>query len=348
MRSCGAIIALVLLAIAFANAAGAQERVDPRNHGVIWTERPDASAFERFYPEAARYQDVTGRVVLMCIVRSDTHTDCTIESEEPTGWGFGSAALSISGSFRLLPMVRDGQTLETGRVRVPVAFRLADEDRPDPSQLSPELREFMENWPEPDLPSWDMAPTASEVAAEYPRAALAAHVRGRAILSCTIRDDRTLTCHPVAETPDAHGFSEAALRLSQRFRVSAYSADFLASHRSAPFLLPINFGAPVLQEPLSTQYSGVGPITVPAAPAEIIRRIYPSQALSNGIGGDVMLLCSLRDALPPVCEIESQSHAEWRFGEAALDLMGNAPFTADALGLLPGDQLRIPFHFRPN
>jgi protein TonB len=45
-------------------------------------------------------------------------------SEDPTGWGFGEAALRISRNFRAAAQTNDGRPTSGGRTRVPISFRL--------------------------------------------------------------------------------------------------------------------------------------------------------------------------------------------------------------------------------
>lgn len=90
-----------------------------------WLERPNARDFERYYPPRALERNQEGRVSLDCIVAADGRISCTVTSEDPTGWGFGEAALRISRHFRMAPATRDGVPTSGGRVRVPIRFNLA-------------------------------------------------------------------------------------------------------------------------------------------------------------------------------------------------------------------------------
>ena len=84
---------------------------------VVWLEQPDAQDFARLYPDRAQQENVSGRATLECIVAGDGRLSCTITSEDPSGYGFGDATLSISREFRLAPETSDGQPTSGGRIR---------------------------------------------------------------------------------------------------------------------------------------------------------------------------------------------------------------------------------------
>lgn len=90
-----------------------------------WLQRPDGRDFARHYPPRALDRGQEGRVTLDCIVNADGRISCTVTAEEPSGWGFGEAAIRISRSFRMAPATRDGAPTSGGRVRVPIRFNVA-------------------------------------------------------------------------------------------------------------------------------------------------------------------------------------------------------------------------------
>jgi protein TonB len=92
--------------------------------GMVWLQRPSAQDFNRYYPSRAAEREQEGRVVLDCIVSADGRIACTVSSEDPTGWGFGEAALRISRNFRAAAQTSDGRPTSGGRARVPITFRL--------------------------------------------------------------------------------------------------------------------------------------------------------------------------------------------------------------------------------
>jgi hypothetical protein len=56
-----------------------------------------------YFPPRALAQGVSGRVLLACEFRSERRVACSIESETPSGYGFGNAALAISEDYRVAP-----------------------------------------------------------------------------------------------------------------------------------------------------------------------------------------------------------------------------------------------------
>jgi len=90
-----------------------------------WVERPSGRDFERYYPNRALERGQEGSVTLSCVVAADGRIACTVSREDPTGWGFGEAALRISRHFRMAPATRDGVPTSGGRVNVPIRFNLA-------------------------------------------------------------------------------------------------------------------------------------------------------------------------------------------------------------------------------
>lgn len=79
---------------------------------------------ERFYPERALDRGKSGLVVLDCLVGIDGRLACSVASEEPQRWGFGSAALRAAKEFRMAPQLEDGRPTAGGRVSVPISFKV--------------------------------------------------------------------------------------------------------------------------------------------------------------------------------------------------------------------------------
>jgi hypothetical protein len=81
-----------------------------------------------------------GRVLLACVVNDsgDGVKNCVVESETPEGFGFGAAALTITGHFKLKP--GSASALPGSPIKIPVKFpkenRTATTGSPPPARPS--------------------------------------------------------------------------------------------------------------------------------------------------------------------------------------------------------------------
>jgi TonB family protein len=86
---------------------------------------PIADLAARFYPVRAQRMEVEGRVVLVCRIDTDhTLSACQVIEETPPDYDFGDAALRMSKVLRMRPRTKDGQPVDGGQVRIPIAFTL--------------------------------------------------------------------------------------------------------------------------------------------------------------------------------------------------------------------------------
>jgi TonB family protein len=120
-----AVAAVFLIAAAPVMAPGTEADRDPD-----WLIKPDGALMARFYPVRAWRGDMEGRATIVCAVGLDTRlTDCTVQSEDPPGYGFGKAALDLAGEMRMAPAIHNGLPV-TARVRVPLVFKLPEPPPP--------------------------------------------------------------------------------------------------------------------------------------------------------------------------------------------------------------------------
>jgi periplasmic protein TonB len=107
--------------------AFAVEPIPPRPSSMLtnatFLERPNARDFARYFPPRALDRGVSGRVVLDCLVDAGGRLACSVESETPTGWGFGDASLRAAQHFRVAAATADGRPTSDGRLRVPLTWR---------------------------------------------------------------------------------------------------------------------------------------------------------------------------------------------------------------------------------
>jgi hypothetical protein len=309
-------------------------------------QRPSGADFIQFYPPAALAQSVVGGALLDCTVGLDTVVSCSILNQYPTGWGFGDAALAVSRAFRASPRMIDGRPVAGGRIRIPLRFTMTQEREAVDPAYPVELRDYLERNPWPDLPRWSDTPNSETVDAYYPVASKRAGERGRGVLSCRVKTDRTLACTISDERPANRGFGAAALSLSTKFIVYEDDTSFIERHRVAPFKLPINFGASPLSEPVSTTFNETLPFAMPPPPPDLMALIYPPRAQFANISGLAVVLCTVQPAPPAKCEIKSEDPPGWQFGDAALSAILMLPLGSGDEGFLAGDQIifHMPFN----
>lgn len=90
---------------------------------VVWARRPSARDYNRFYPRRALDAGQSGRVVLECTANGRGALNCSVDEEDPPGWGFGEAAMRIARQARIEPQMTDGTSSAGQRVRMPMAFQ---------------------------------------------------------------------------------------------------------------------------------------------------------------------------------------------------------------------------------
>jgi TonB family protein len=122
-----AVIAAILLSqaapgSAAPTAAGPPPDVELRN-APHWIQLPTAAEVARVYPAAARNRSVAGQAVLACTLDADGWLRaCRVATEAPQGYGFGQAALSLAGRFKMSPLTAAGDSVEGRPIEAPIFF----------------------------------------------------------------------------------------------------------------------------------------------------------------------------------------------------------------------------------
>ena len=89
-----------------------------------WAERgPSVSDLQGLYPTAAYLNDIAGQVMLNCRILATRKLDCSVEKEDPPGYGFGEAAVNLSRKYVVRSSAQDSRLLVGSQIRVPIGFR---------------------------------------------------------------------------------------------------------------------------------------------------------------------------------------------------------------------------------
>jgi hypothetical protein len=95
----------------------------PLNDPVV-VQGIDPTALASAYPAAARVAAVSGDVTVICDATADGEmSGCRLMSENPTGYGFGDAALSLASQIRIAPQGKDGSPVAGRSVEWDVPFK---------------------------------------------------------------------------------------------------------------------------------------------------------------------------------------------------------------------------------
>lgn len=84
---------------------------------VVWTRKPSGHDMAAVVPQDAIERGIDGRIILDCAVTPDGNMrDCGIAEEEPTGFGYGAAALKLASKFKM----KAGSAPPAARVKIPI------------------------------------------------------------------------------------------------------------------------------------------------------------------------------------------------------------------------------------
>ncbi len=93
--------------------------------------KPTNAQVQAAYPPRALDNQIQGGAVIECVVMpTGKLAECHVYDEQPTGYGFGQAALDLAGDFVLKPRLIDGEVVGGAPVRIGVAFSSNDPAAP--------------------------------------------------------------------------------------------------------------------------------------------------------------------------------------------------------------------------
>jgi TonB family protein len=100
--------------------------------------KPSDAQVQAAYPPRALDNQVEGGAVIECAVTAGGKlAECHVFDENPTGYGFGQAALDLAADFTVKPRTIDGQAVAGSPVRISVAFSPNDPSAPLSLQTKP-------------------------------------------------------------------------------------------------------------------------------------------------------------------------------------------------------------------
>ena len=86
-----------------------------------WIEKPGDDDIAAAFPDEAK--ETSGRAVVQCAISAQGEpSNCSVQSETPTGSGFGQAALGLARKFKFKPKTLNGVAVDGGVATIPVHF----------------------------------------------------------------------------------------------------------------------------------------------------------------------------------------------------------------------------------
>ncbi len=112
-----------------ASACAAVAPAPPAAPAVItspdWIRKPDGNDLADLFPDRAQRLEKSGSTTMTCTVRANGMlTACAIVNEDPSGYGFGEAALKAASRFKMRPATADGRPVEGAKVTIPIRWTL--------------------------------------------------------------------------------------------------------------------------------------------------------------------------------------------------------------------------------
>lgn len=179
-------------------------------------------------------------------------------------------------------------------------------------------------------PDWVKTPSARDLAAVWPAAALKSGVGGKAVISCVVTVQGLLReCRVVSEDPPGVGFGSAAIALTPQFLMRPALRG--GTPVEATVNIPLNFPRPdratgsYLRPVTDTPFQGVRvyarlPWSQAPTYAEVMAA-YPAKARAAKVGGVAVLDCRIeKPGSLSTCRVIKEAPQGYGFGDAARGL----------------------------
>ena len=328
------------LAIAWAGVACAAPATTPAD----WLRQPRSEDLLTVWPAEAWKRGMGGKATIACEISvQGALRACVVESESPSGAGFGAAAIALTPQLLMKPATSDGKPVVSA-VRIPVNFPTPDVATgtrlPGVGGFSAMSRTSVSGV------SWLTAPTYDDVAAAYPAKARAKQVGGRVTLNCSFKSKgRVGDCDVLAEEPKGEGFGSAAKSLVDQFVGPTELADggsILGVLTQIPFTFSV--------EMLDADQRVIGKPQWRALPTgDQFLGGYPPEALTAGVHtAKVVMSCGVgAEGKVENCVTTSEQPAGLGFGAAAVAPSSAFQVTAWTAEGLPtiGGKIRVPIRY---
>lgn len=193
-----------------------------------WRRAPTFEQVLASYPEKARAAKVGGVAILDCrIGKEGGLSKCQTIREQPMGYGFASAAKSLSPLFTTPVDAKGGGTAAGARAHVNVTFAASTLETTEPVI---------------GKPKWAAVPQINDVTAVAPAAAKAAKVyKARVVMACKVVAQGIVEgCAVKSAEPTGLGYDQAALMLSKYFRLAVWTEEGLPTV-GGTVVIPVRF-----------------------------------------------------------------------------------------------------------
>lgn len=340
-----ALLAMPSLAVAAEPALGQPQVITNPD----WLERPSQDMLADHYPKLAAALEIAGLAQISCEVTDKGRLEkCKVDSEGPTAFGFGRAALAMSSAFLMRPQTVDGKAVPGGVVCIPIRFVFPATTPAPPAQTASrkvraealsivepqaiavekgwedQLREFLaDTSPDADTAARQAVAAAVRASATRHAARLRRDLADVVIATLSPEEIEALSAVTAATsgsaTPARPKMPDIAPEVTSR--VSAYlfqeiRAAFCGSNPCR--------GTPAELEAVAAAAGGntVEVTRWEQAPSLLtLLSATPLAANILGVSGRARLTCTASpDGILETCIVAAEAPAGWKYGEAAIGL----------------------------